>query len=239
MATTKEERSRMVAQMRANFAQEGFVPDIEDEALLEQYIEGSATLTALYEHACEYAFAAHEREQQRQTKEELPVVPLEGTTMTTTKEERSLRIAQMRTNFAREGGIPNAEKEALLDRFIEGNATWAQLYDHALEYVTTAREREQLRLAKEKSVPDFQSLREAYEAEAKIYEAEQSQKNIERRRMSKEQRERHEAIDAARANVELSGFNISEENWRDCMRYANCEITIDEYLSLRAKPENS
>ena len=221
--------------MRANFAQEGLTPDTEDEALLERYIEGTAALADLYEHACEYAVAAQERAQLQQTKQEFTAPPPKGTTMTITKEERRLRIAQMRTNFARDGGVPDAEKEALLDRFIEGNTTWAQLYDHALEYVTTAREREHLRLVKEKSASDFKSLREEYEAEAKVYEAEQSEKNIERREMNKEQRERHETIDAARANVEISGFKISEENWHDSMRYANCEITIDEYLALRAK----
>jgi hypothetical protein len=52
------------------------VPDAEDEALLGQYIDGTATLAALYAHACEYAVAAQEREQQQQTKEELTVPPL-------------------------------------------------------------------------------------------------------------------------------------------------------------------
>lgn len=68
MATTKEERSKSVAQMRANFAHEGLVPDTCDEALLGQYIEGTVTLADLYEHACAYAAAAQEREQQQHPK---------------------------------------------------------------------------------------------------------------------------------------------------------------------------
>lgn len=154
--------------------------------------------------------------------------------MSTNEEERRQCIAQMRTNFAREGGIPDKEKEAILDCFIEGNATWADIFDQAYEYVTTAQERGQLQLAKEKSASEFRHLRDEYEAEANVYKEEQKQKNIERRGMGKEQRERHEAIDAARADMELSGFSMSEEKWRDCLRYANCEITLDEFLSLSA-----
>jgi hypothetical protein len=154
--------------------------------------------------------------------------------MMTTKEDRSLRITRMRANYAQEGGVPDIEKEALLDRFVERNATWADLFDHAYEYVTTAQEREESRLAKERAIPEFERLRHAYEAGSKVYNEEQKQKNVERRGMSKEQRERHEAIDAARANVELSGGKISEPTWQDCLRYADLEITLDEFLMLRA-----
>jgi hypothetical protein len=152
----------------------------------------------------------------------------------TKKEERSLRIAQIRENFAKEGGVPDAEKEALLDCFVEGNATWADLFDYAYEYVTTAQEREHLSLAKEKAAVEFQRTRSEYEADTNVYKEEQGQEKLNQRGMSKEQRERHDAINAARASVFLSGGKISKEIWRDSLRYANCEMTLDEFLELRA-----
>lgn len=72
-------------------------------------------------------------------------------------------------------------------------------------------------------------MRVQYDAEMKVYEQEQELKNIDRRGMSKEQRERHEALDAARANAELSGSTIGEEQWQQSLRWANGEITMDEY----------
>lgn len=69
--TTKEERSRYVGNMLANFALEGDVPDAEHMSLLNQYINGTATLVDLHDHAREYALAAQEHEQQRRAKEEL------------------------------------------------------------------------------------------------------------------------------------------------------------------------
>jgi hypothetical protein len=156
-----------------------------------------------------------------------------GERMSTTKEERSLRVANMRANFAQEGGVPDAEHEALLDHYIEGTATLADLYDHAREYVYTYQERERLRLDKETLTVEFQRMREQYDASMQTYDEEQKQKNHDRRGMSSEQRERHKAIDSARASVELSGGKISEETWRDSLRYADGEITMDEYLALR------
>jgi len=153
----------------------------------------------------------------------------------TTKEERAMRVAQMRANFAHEGGTPDAEHEALLDQYIEGTATLADLYTHAREYVYTAQERQQLEIDKERLGAEFSRMRVQYDAETEVYAQEQEQKNIDRRRMSKEQRERHEALDAARANVELSGFTIGEEHWQQSLRWANGEITMDEYLALRTK----
>lgn len=58
--------------------------------------------------------------------------------MNTTKEERAMSVAQMRANFAHEGGAPDAEQEALLDQYIEGTAILADLYTHAREYVYIA-----------------------------------------------------------------------------------------------------
>ena len=155
--------------------------------------------------------------------------------MTTTGEERSLRVAQMRAHFAREGGVPNPEKEALLDRFIEGTATLADVFEHAREYVTTAQEREELRLAMRRDASALQRIPEQYEASIAAYDEEQKLKDIHRRGMSIEQRERHEALDFARANVELSGNNVSEENRQQSLRWANGEITMDEYLAFRSK----
>ena len=80
--------------------------------------------------------------------------------MGTTKEERSLRVANMRANFAQEGGAPDAQHEALLERYIEGTATLADLYDHAREYLYTFQERERLRLNKVATDVEFQRLSE-------------------------------------------------------------------------------
>ena len=62
------------------------------------------------------------------------------------------------------------------------------------------------------------------------------QKSLQRAGMSTEQRKRHEALDFARANVELSGGKISEKDAQESLRWANGEITMDEYLdALRLK----
>lgn len=159
--------------------------------------------------------------------------------MTTTKEERTLRVAQMRAHLAQEGGVPNPEKEALLDRFIEGTATLADVFDHAHEYVTTAKEREDLRLAIKKNSSIFQHRLEQYKAGIQAYEEEKKQKNIQRRGMSAKERERHEALDFARANVELSGGKISEEHWQQALRCTNGEITMDEYLGTSGQQEGN
>lgn len=146
-----------------------------------------------------------------------------------------MRVAQMRANFAHEGGVPDAEHEALLNQYIEGTATLADLYTHAREYVYTAQERQQLEIDKERLAADFSRMREEYDAEMKAYAQRHEQKNMDRQRMSIEERERHEALDAARANVELSGFKIGEEEWQQSLRWANGEITMEEYLALRTK----
>lgn len=152
--------------------------------------------------------------------------------MTTAKEERALRVAQMRAHFAQEGGVADPEKEAWLERFIEGSASLADLFDHAREYLTTAQEREDMRLAKEHDAAAFQRMREQYDASLPAYEAKKKQRNLERAGMSEEQRKRHETLDFARANVELSGGKISEEAAQRGLRWANGEITMDEYLDL-------
>lgn len=152
--------------------------------------------------------------------------------MPTSKEDRALHVAQMRAHFAQEGGVADPEKEAWLERFIEGTASLADLFDH----VTTAQEREDLQLAKEHNAAAFQRMREQYAASIPAYEEEQKQKNLQRAGMSTEQRKRHEALDFARANVELSGGKISEEDARHALRWANGDITMDEYLdAVRSK----
>ena len=152
--------------------------------------------------------------------------------MTTAKEERAVRIAQMRAHFSQEDGVADPEKEAWLERFIEGTASLADLFDHAREYLTTAHEREALRQTKESDAAAFQRMREQYEASIPAYEEEQRQKNLQRAGMNPEQRKRHEALDFARANVELSGGKISEEAAQRGLRWANGEITMDEHLDL-------
>lgn len=150
--------------------------------------------------------------------------------MAATKEERAVHAAQMRTHFAQEGWIADPEKEALLDRFVEGTASLADIFNQAREYVTTAQEREDLQLTKEQNALAFQRMREQYEASIPAYEEEQKQKNLQRAGMSMEQRKRHEALDFARANVELSGGKVSEEDAQHALRWANGEISMDEYL---------
>ena len=150
--------------------------------------------------------------------------------MTTSKEERAVRVAQMRARFAQEGGVAAPEKEAWLEHFIEGSAFLDNIFTHAPEYVATAQEREDLQQAKEHDAAAFQRMREQYEASLPAYEEMKRQRNLERAGMSEEQRKRHEALDFARANVELSGGKISEEAAQRGLRWANGEITMDEYL---------
>jgi hypothetical protein len=63
------------------------------------------------------------------------------------------------------GRPPDAEHEALLDRYIEGTATLADLYAHAREYVYTAQERQQLEIDKERLGAEFSRMRVQYDAE--------------------------------------------------------------------------
>lgn len=90
---------------------------------------------------------------------------------------------------------------------------------------------EDIGLAASTNADIFARMREQYDAGMQAYDAAQQQKNIERQAMSAEQRERHEALDFARANVELSGGKISEEEWQRGLRWANGEIGMDEYLA--------
>ena len=98
------------------------------------------------------------------------------------------------------------------------------------ECTSSEQESEDLRLAKEQNAAAFQHMREQYKASIPAYEEEQKQKNLQRAGMSMEQRKRHEALDFARANVELSGGKISEEDAQRALRWANGEISMDEYL---------
>ncbi|KAB8041270.1 antitoxin VbhA family protein [Janthinobacterium aquaticum] len=91
--------------------------------------------------------------------------------------------------------------------------------------------REDIGLAASTKADVFARLREQYDADMQAYDAAQKQKNIERQSMSAEQRERHEALDFARANVELSGGKISEEEWQHGLRWANGEIDMDAYIA--------
>ena len=104
--------------------------------------------------------------------------------------------------------------------------------DHAHDHITTEQDREDLQQAKERDAAAFQRMREQYEASLPAYEEMKKQRNLERAGMSEEQRKRHEALDFARANVELSGGKISEEAAQRGLRWANGEITMDEYLDV-------
>ena len=93
-------------------------------------------------------------------------------------------------------------------------------------------QQEDLQLAKASDAAAFQHMREQYAASIPAYEAEQKQRNLDRAGMSEEQRKRHEALDYARASVELSGGTISEEDVQRSLRFANGEITMDEFLDV-------
>ena len=55
MSVSKELRRQHVAAMRANFALEDMYPDAEDLALQDKYIDGTANLDDLMNHALAYA----------------------------------------------------------------------------------------------------------------------------------------------------------------------------------------
>lgn len=103
---------------------------------------------------------------------------------------------------------------------------------HAQADLATEQEHEALRLAKESDAVAFQRMREEYDASLPAYEEKKKQRNLERAGMSEEQRKRHEALDYARASVELSGRKLSEEDEQRSLRWANGEITMDEYLDV-------
>ena len=91
--------------------------------------------------------------------------------------------------------------------------------------------RDDISLAASTNADVFARMREQYDADMQASDAAQKQKNIERQSMSAEQRERHKALDFARANVELSGGKISDDEWQRGLRWANGDIGMDEYLA--------
>jgi hypothetical protein len=151
----------------------------------------------------------------------------------TTKEERKRHVETMKVNFALDGGAPDPAHLALLECYIEGSATFQDLYDHAKEYVLMHQQREQLVAEKERFSQEYTHMTEEYATSAKMYEEEQLRKALECRSITEEQRRRYNAIDVARANVELSGFSISDRAWKDSLRFANCELTYEEYVELQ------
>ncbi len=52
---TREERAKIVAEMNANFAIEDMEPDEGDKRRQQQFIDGTATLDDLLNHAKEFA----------------------------------------------------------------------------------------------------------------------------------------------------------------------------------------
>ncbi len=56
--TTTQQRTRAVAQTRANFALEGMLPDRGDLLMQERYIAGKATIADLLAHAKAFAMLA-------------------------------------------------------------------------------------------------------------------------------------------------------------------------------------
>ena len=153
--------------------------------------------------------------------------------MASTKEERSRRVANMRANFAQEGGVPDPEQNALLDRYIEGTATLADLLEHAYEYATTAQERQEERLRKAELETHFKKIYDGYTADMKSWDDERKKSASANIGMSRERRQREDAVNAAKADSELSRCKLSEAVERDAARYVAGEIGLDEFLSLR------
>jgi len=153
--------------------------------------------------------------------------------MESTKEERSRRVANMRANFAQEGGVPDSEQNAVLDRYIEGTATLADLLEYAYEYATTAQERQEERLRKAELETHLQGVYDRYAADMKTWDDERKKSASVNIGMSKERREREEAVNAARADSDLSRATLSEAVQWDASRYVTGEIDLDEFLSLR------
>jgi hypothetical protein len=54
-STTQAERSKHVAQMRANFAIENMHPDADDLNMQQRYIDGTASIDDLLQYARTYA----------------------------------------------------------------------------------------------------------------------------------------------------------------------------------------
>ena len=61
--TTRAEREKHVAQMRANSAIEGIHPDAGDSVMQQRYIDGTASLDDLLQHARAFAVAVSKRNQ--------------------------------------------------------------------------------------------------------------------------------------------------------------------------------
>ncbi len=61
--TTRAEREKHVAQMRANFAIEGIRPDAGDLDMQQRYIDGTANLDDLLQYARAFAVAVSKRNQ--------------------------------------------------------------------------------------------------------------------------------------------------------------------------------
>lgn len=54
-ATTREDRTRHVVQMRANFALEGMLPQTDDLELQQCYIEGKISVDEMLNYAQDFA----------------------------------------------------------------------------------------------------------------------------------------------------------------------------------------
>jgi hypothetical protein len=89
MTVTKEQRRQHVATMRANFGIEDMQPDAEDSAWQERYIEGTASLDELLNHA--RAFAKERRKREEAANFARASVGLEGFKPTETAEALTRR----------------------------------------------------------------------------------------------------------------------------------------------------
>ncbi len=59
IATSRQERSNHVVQMRANFSIEGVEASADDLQLQERYIDGTVSLDGMLQHARDYACGSH------------------------------------------------------------------------------------------------------------------------------------------------------------------------------------
>lgn len=152
--------------------------------------------------------------------------------MDTAKKERRTHVGIMLANFKREGGVPDAQHIALLERYIEGTITFGDLFDHTREYVSTAQEREQARSDTKDVSVQLVRLSKEYDESCTAYDEDRRQPALASIGMSSDQRKRQEAVDFARSSLFLSGLKVNETCKQEVARFVRGEISIDEFFSL-------
>lgn len=144
--------------------------------------------------------------------------------MNTTREVRNQYVTKILANFVQAGMFPRSQDIALLVRYIEGKASLADLIEQGSDYLSTALEQE---IANPES--------DAVACSSKTITDEECAKNAAANfGLSREQRKRQKAVDAARASLSLSGFTVSYDEEREAARFVAGEIDAGQYFAHRA-----